>query len=54
MSNLKVVIIAGSLSTVEVQNVIAKRLSCAIGKIAAAVTPEGIRQAVACGFQMTL
>src|SRR5260370_20455633 len=54
VGDLELVRVAGLPRLVQVKDVIAKRLARAVGKIAAAVTPDGVRQAVAGGFQMTL
>src|SRR5438876_36941 len=54
VGDLELVLVARSWRLIKVKDVIAKRLSRAVGKIAAAVTPDGIRQQVAGGFQMTL
>src|SRR5882762_4249554 len=54
VGDLELVLDAGLQRSVEVKDVIAQRLSRAVGKIAAAVAPDGIRQPVAGGFQMTL
>src|SRR5438105_1155359 len=54
VGDLELVRVTGSQRLVKVKDIIAKRLSRAVGKIAAAVTPDGIRQPVAGGFQMTL
>src|SRR6266446_8639336 len=54
VGDLELVRVASLPRLVKVKDVIAKRLSRAAGKMAAAVTPDGIRQLVAGGFQMTL
>src|SRR5258708_38175679 len=54
VGDLELVRVAGLPRLVEVKDVIAQRLSRAVGKIAAAVTPDGIRQPGAGGFQITL
>jgi hypothetical protein len=54
VGDLEPVRVAGLLRLVKVKDVIAEQLSRAIGKIAAAITPDRIRQPMAGGFQMTL